>query len=69
MLKTIYAKDGKILTDGEIYGRVIKLAEGADESKLYQITEGEYNAILDSPEVKDEDYREALKRLGVNFNA
>ena len=69
MLKTIYAQDGKILTNGEFYGRVIKLAEGADESKLYQITEGEYNAILDSPEVKDEDYREALKRLGVNFNA
>lgn len=67
--KIISAGEGKILTNGEIYGRVIALAEGVSEADFYEITEGEYNAILDSPEVKDEDYREALKRLGVNFNA
>lgn len=68
-LKTIYANKGKILTNGEIYGKRHLLAEGVSEADFYEITEGEYNAILDSPEVKDEDYREALKSLGVNLNA
>lgn len=36
------AGDGKVLTNGTIYGRVIYLAEGADESVWREIPEEEY---------------------------
>lgn len=45
--KIIYADEGKILTNGEIYGRQIFLAESANEFDFYEITEDSYNAILE----------------------
>lgn len=47
----IYADEGKILTNGEIYGKQIFLAEGVSEDDFYEITEEEYNALM---EVRDE---------------
>jgi hypothetical protein len=44
--KILYADEGKILTDGTHYGKVIYLAEGADESAYYEITQAEYDAIV-----------------------
>lgn len=44
--KIISADEGKILTNGEIYGRVIALAEGVSETDFYEITEAEYEEIL-----------------------
>ena len=44
--KIISADEGKILTNGEIYGRVIALAEGVSEADFYEITEAEYEEIL-----------------------
>lgn len=41
----ITAGEGKILTNGEIYGTTIYLASGTDESAFYEITEAEYDAI------------------------
>ena len=38
----IYADEGKILTNGEIYGKQIFLAEGVSEYDFYEITESEY---------------------------
>ena len=38
------ADEGKILTNGEVYGSTIYLAEGADASAYYEITEEEYEA-------------------------
>ncbi|MBQ8248484.1 MAG: hypothetical protein IJY93_01185 [Clostridia bacterium] len=48
MIKPITASDGHILTDGEIYGKTIYLAEGMDESAFHEITEEEYAAIRDA---------------------
>lgn len=48
MRKTIKAKEGFILTDGEIYGREIILGEGKSEYDFREISEEEYNLILDA---------------------
>lgn len=42
----LYADEGKILTDGTCFGKVIHLAEGANSSLFYEISTGEYEEIL-----------------------
>ena len=61
------ADEGMILTDGVNYGRTIYLAEGADPAAYFQITEAEYNIIMErEPDLAGvEDYEAALARLGV----
>lgn len=44
---TLIADDGKILTDGEHFGRIVYLAPGADPSAYREITEEEYAAIIE----------------------
>lgn len=63
MRKIIKAPEGKYLTDGEIYGKTIYLAEGIDESTFYEIDESE---IANLEEADSEDYKTALSRLGVS---
>lgn len=63
--KILYADDGKVLTNGTIYGKVIYLAEGADESEYYSITKTEYDEIMNSEQAEEADYIESLERFGV----
>ena len=44
----IYADEDKVLTNGEIYGKQIYLADGVDASAFYEITEEEYAQILEA---------------------
>lgn len=44
-LKVLEASEGKVLTNGEIYGKVIYLEEGLDESSFTEITDAEYAAL------------------------
>ncbi len=44
--KVIYADEGKVLTDGKIYGKRIYLGEGIDVDKFYEISDAEYAEIL-----------------------
>ena len=44
----LYAEDGMMLTDGVHYGVEVKLAEGADASVWYEISEEEYNTMMKS---------------------
>lgn len=74
--KVLKATDGMVLTNGEIYGTEIYLAEGVDESSFYEITNEEYEelSMSEMPESENvnpdeatiDDYKEALARLGVS---
>ena len=44
----IVANEGMILTNGEIYGSVIYLADGLSADGFYEITRGEYEKIFES---------------------
>lgn len=66
------ASEGMILTDGEIFGRIIFLADGTNPDAFTEITEEQYAEIMaeDDPNAEDTatdaDYRAALRELGVN---
>ena len=48
----IKAEKGKILTDGNIYGRTIYLAKNRSPEEFYEITEAEYEEIQKQNEAK-----------------
>lgn len=52
----IEAREGYVLTDGEIYGKRIYLAEGVDKSAFKEITEEEYNAMQEEQNGGLNDY-------------
>lgn len=44
----LIADKGKVLTDGTIYGREIFLGKGRSADEFHEITEAEYDAILEA---------------------
>ena len=42
----IYADEGKVLTNGKIFGKTIYLAEGEDEKSFWEISDEEYEKTL-----------------------
>jgi hypothetical protein len=57
----IYADEGMILTNGEIYGKQIFLADGVSEDDFYEITEEEYDKIIADESISDTDDETELK--------
>ena len=53
--KVLYADKGKVLTNGEIYGTTIYLAEGMTGYDIYEISAEEYQAIMAAEEEKREE--------------
>lgn len=47
IMTTLYADEGKVITNGTDYGTTISLAEGVTASDYKEITVEEYNEILD----------------------
>lgn len=52
---TIRADEGKWLTDGENYGKTISLAEGISVDRYYEITDEEYEAIMEKQNIGEDD--------------
>lgn len=48
----LYADEGKILTNGETYGRRVYLADTASPDDYYEITREEYEEILKAAETQ-----------------
>ena len=54
-VNVIKADEGKILTDGEVFGRVIYLAKGRNADEFHEITEAEYEEIQKQDEADTEE--------------
>lgn len=63
--KILKASEGMILTNGKNYGKIIYLAEGADDGEWHEITDAEYDEIMNGEQAEEADYMESLERLGV----
>ena len=61
----LQATEGHILTNGTVYGTEIWLADGVSGEDFYEITLAEYEAITNSEEATEDDYRNALNDMGV----
>ena len=51
----IYADEGKVLTNGEIYGTQIFLGNGISKENFYEISQAQYEKILAEQEEKIND--------------
>lgn len=51
----IEAKNGMVLTDGEIFGKKIYLAEGMSADKFHEITDEEYWELMAESEEMPND--------------
>lgn len=51
--KVLYADEGKYLTNGEVYGKVIFLSETDDTTNYTEITDEQYKQIMTDLEVND----------------
>lgn len=65
----LIADDGMILTDGSLYGKRISIGVDRDPSEFWQITQAEYDAIMEAEEepATEEDYQSALSKFGVKL--
>lgn len=68
-MEKLIANNGMILTNGEAFGRVVFLGTGDSADNWYEITEAEYQAMMEKSEntATDADYQEALREMGVSL--
>lgn len=63
------ADEGMVLTDGQVFGKIIHLGSNRSASEFWQITQAEYDVIMNAEEemATEEDYRAALSEFGVKL--
>lgn len=65
----LIANDGMVLTNGEIYGKEIYLADGMSADMFHEITQAEYDELMAQDETdvlaENADMKSALNLLGV----
>ena len=54
-INKLIADEGKILTDGNTYGRIVFLGKDRTADEFHEITEEEYNTILEEEAKKAEE--------------
>lgn len=64
---TLVADYGKVLTDGYEYGTTLNVPEGQSLEHIKEITVEEYSEIKNAETATIEDYKNALKRFGVDI--
>lgn len=60
----LLADEVMVLTDGYSFGTVVRLGKETADTAWYEVTAEEAEA-MQAEEVTDEDYRAALRELGV----
>ena len=45
-IKVLKADNGKVVTDGQIYGKTVILPDNRSETEFHEISESEYNEIV-----------------------
>ncbi len=53
IIKNLKASEGMVLTDGKNFGKMVSLPQGDEGEKWYEITEEEYQRILEETERKE----------------
>lgn len=73
MDNVLTAKEGYIYTNGDTYAYTVRLGINDSAENWYEITEEEYQEIINNEDVPteatEEDYKNALNELGVDTNA
>jgi hypothetical protein len=67
----LYANEGMVLTNGEVFGKVVFLADGESAETYTEITDAEYLQMVESGSFGNEatktDYQAALAEFGVKL--
>ena len=70
-LTKLIASDGMMLTNGEVIGKEVFLGTGDSADNWHEITEAEYEAIMEAANEEstatEEDYQAALREMGVSL--